>query len=249
MPVALTTMEGAIPISMVPGTSWLVTYVMPFPLSLWGVSTTLTYSFPSRTVVFTDANPSCIMNYTFPIAITSYFSMCPGFSGGDSTHYTNSWTCPAVWKRTASNIFALAAFGSWLSIAPSVGTWQSDYPYSLTLTAGTTVDWLVTGQTGSTDLFSRYVQSRDGFTIAARWSTSTNTSCAVDIVDTYETLTVRDGHTDRRQQQHSQRLQQALTVDLSLAGSVCMWSRAWFSLNAIISIYTAVQITRAFACA
>ena len=199
-------MEDTIPVSMVAGTSWLVTYVMPFPLSLWAVSTTLTYYFQVRSagslvittspsVVFTDANPSYTMNYTFPLSVTDSIRMWPSLSAGDISHFLSSY--PTILKRTATNIFALAAFGSWLSIAPSVGTWQSDYPYSLTLTAGTTVDWLATGQTGSTDLFYRYVQSSIGFTIAARWSTSTNTSCAVDIVDSYETPTVRHGQTDR----------------------------------------------------
>ena len=192
-PATLTVFEDTLPVSMVSGTSCLVTYVLPFPLSLWGVSSTLPYTFKIRNaayiilssspnIVLTDANPSYSMNYTFPIAITDFIRI--NAAGGDGTYYSSSYV--SVWKRTVTNLFALTTFDSWFLNAASVGIWQSNYPNSLTLTAGTTLDWFVAAQTGSTDLFPPYVQSLSGFTLAARWSTATaECNATSDIVDTY----------------------------------------------------------------
>ena len=181
---------------MVPGTSVLLTFVMPFPLSLWGVPTSVHYSFQTRnaanvllssslTIVLTDANPSYTLNFTFPIGVTDFIRMNPG---GSTFFFTPILT---VWKRTVTNIFALAMFDSWFLNAASVGTWQSNYPNSLTLTEGTTVNWIAAGQTGSTDLFSSYAVSTNGFTLAARWSTSTaGCNATSDFVDTFVATTV-----------------------------------------------------------
>ena len=193
----LTAFEGTIPVSMVPGTSVLVTYVLPFPLSLGGVYTTMPYNLQTRNaayvilattaVVFTDANPSYTWNYTFPIGITDFSRISP--AGGDSVYYYSSYV--SVWKRSVTNIFALTDFDSWFLNAASVGVWRSSYPNSLTLTAGSTVDWGVAAQTGSTDVFPRYATSVNGFTFAARWSTSTaGCNATSDIVDTYVYVSV-----------------------------------------------------------
>ena len=190
--------------SMLPGSSVLVTYVLPFPLSLWGVSTTVSYSFQTRNaasvilanslyVVFTDANPSYTLNVTFPIGVTDYIRIVP--AGGDATYYSSS-SSSTVWKRTVTNIFALAYFGTWFLNSASVGTWQSNYPNSLTLTGGTTVNWYAAGQTGSTDLLPSSGQYFNAFTLAARWSTSTaGCNATSDILDTYDS--VRGGQTNR----------------------------------------------------
>ena len=241
---------------MLPGTSVLVTYVLPFPLSLWGGSTTMPYTFKTYNaavvglsflnVVFTDANPSYTVNYTFPSGGSDNFRINPLAFGGDNTHYTTSSYQLMVWQRTATNIFALALFNSWFLNAASVGTWRSSYPNSLTLTAGSTVDWFAAAQTGSMDTFSPSVQSITGFTFAARWSTSAaGCNATSDFVDTfvYATVSAPARQTTTTRPSSSMRRSWMLFVVL-----VVVFVRV-FRLRPTISRCTAARTTRAFACA